>query len=73
METSFLEMSRVALIVGSLFLITSVFFLTRGVRRVRNGASFFGKGGSSTFVLLGFGFFALGSLLFLLGVLRFGL
>lgn len=63
-------MARIALVVGSLMLITSLVFLTNGIIRIRRGASFFGKGGSSMYVLLGFALFAMGLLLFLLGVFR---
>ncbi len=70
METSLLEMSRVALVIGSLMLITSIVFLTRGISRMRSGEPFFGKGSSTVFVLLGFAFFAMGILLFLFGVFR---
>jgi multisubunit Na+/H+ antiporter MnhC subunit len=69
--TSLLSMSRVALAVGALFLIGSVFCLTRGFFKVRQGATFFGKGGASPLILIGFGLFAFGSLLFLFGVFRF--
>ena len=73
METSLFDMARIALLVGSLLLITSVAFLIRGIIRIRRGESFFGKGGSSVYVLLGFAFFAMGSLLFLFGVFRFSM
>lgn len=70
METLLFDMARIALVVGSLLLLTSVAFLIRGVVRIRCGESFFGKGSSSIYVLLGFAFFAMGSLLFLLGVFQ---
>lgn len=70
MEISREALITPALILGSLLLLGSLGFLVNGIRRIRGGASFFGKGGSSTYVLLGFALFAMGSLVFLIGVLR---
>ena len=63
-------MTTLDIVTGSLMLVLSVAFLVNGVVRIRRGASFFGKGGSSTFVLLGFALFAMGSMVFLIGIFR---
>jgi hypothetical protein len=70
-DTSLLDMARIALIVGLILLLSSGAFLIKGVMRMMRGESIFGKGGSSIYTLLGFALFAMGSLLFLFGVFRF--
>ena len=70
-----MEVSREALTVldlalGSFMLIASLIFLVNGIRRIRGGASLFGKGGSGTFILVGFALFAMGLLVFLFGVFQ---
>lgn len=66
-------MARTALIVGSILLLSSGALLTKGVTRMMRGESSFGKGSSSTYTLLGFALFAMGSLSFLFGIFRFSL
>lgn len=63
-------MSRIALVIGSLMLGTCIIFLIRGIAKIRSGKPFFGHGGTAIYIYLGFGFFAMGFMLFLFGVFR---
>jgi hypothetical protein len=63
-------MSRIAFGVGSLMLLMCAFFAFRGYTKIKDGKPFFGDGGTAIYVYLGFGFFAIGLMLFLFGVFR---
>lgn len=63
-------MSRIAFVVGCLMLLMCVVFAIRAYMKIKSGGSFFGKGGSAIYIYLGFGFFAIGFLLFLFGYFR---
>lgn len=63
-------MSRIALAVGSLMLLMCGVFAVRGYAKIKSGKPFFGDGGTAIYVYLGFGFFAIGLMLFLFGVFR---
>jgi hypothetical protein len=61
MGTSLLDMARIALIAGSTFAPLRIGFLVKGIARMGRGESFFGKGGSSSYTLLGFALSAMES------------
>ena len=70
METSIIEMARIAFVVGCFMLVMCVVFAVRGYKKIKSGKPFFGDGGTAIYVYLGFGFFAMGLMLFLFGVFR---